>query len=60
MGGLVSGTRESGRAALFHEGNVVAGGAVGFVADGELAPVGGKNSLHGFTASLALFVDDET
>jgi small ligand-binding sensory domain FIST len=36
------------------------GGApvAGFFAAGELGPVGGKNFLHGFTASLALFVDD--
>lgn len=27
----------------------------GFFAGGELGPVGGKNFLHGFTASLALF-----
>jgi small ligand-binding sensory domain FIST len=25
---------------------------------GELGPVGGKDFLHGFTASKALFVDD--
>jgi small ligand-binding sensory domain FIST len=30
----------------------------GFFAAGELGPVGGKNFLHGFTASMALFVDD--
>jgi small ligand-binding sensory domain FIST len=30
----------------------------GFFAAGELGPVGGKNYLHGFTASIALF-DDE-
>ena len=30
----------------------------GFFAAGELGPVGGKNFLHGFTASIALFVDD--
>jgi small ligand-binding sensory domain FIST len=29
----------------------------GFFAAGELGPVGGKNYLHGFTASLALFYD---
>jgi small ligand-binding sensory domain FIST len=36
------------------------GGApvAGFFAAGELGPVGGKNFLHGFTASLALFIDD--
>jgi small ligand-binding sensory domain FIST len=36
------------------------GGApvAGFFAAGELGPVGGKNFLHGFTASLVLFVDD--
>jgi small ligand-binding sensory domain FIST len=26
-------------------------------ARGEIGPVGGKNLLHGFTASRALFVD---
>jgi small ligand-binding sensory domain FIST len=31
----------------------------GFFAAGELGPVGGKNFLHGFTASVALFVGDE-
>jgi small ligand-binding sensory domain FIST len=31
----------------------------GFFCAGELGPVGGKNFLHGFTASLALFVDDQ-
>jgi len=30
----------------------------GFFAAGELGPVGGKNFLHGSTASMALFVDD--
>jgi small ligand-binding sensory domain FIST len=29
----------------------------GFFCAGELGPVGGRNFLHGFTASLALFVD---
>jgi small ligand-binding sensory domain FIST len=29
--------------------------AAGFFAAGELGPVGGKNFLHGFTASIALF-----
>ena len=28
----------------------------GFFCNGEIGPVGGKNYLHGFTASLALFV----
>jgi small ligand-binding sensory domain FIST len=27
----------------------------GFFAQGELGPVSGRNHLHGFTASLALF-----
>jgi small ligand-binding sensory domain FIST len=27
----------------------------GFFAQGEIGPVGGKNFLHGFTASIALF-----
>jgi small ligand-binding sensory domain FIST len=30
----------------------------GFFAAGELGPVGGKNFLHGFTASMALFAGD--
>lgn len=30
----------------------------GFFCAGELGPVGGKNFLHGFTASLALFAED--
>ena len=29
----------------------------GFFCAGELGPVGGKNFLHGFTASIAVFVD---
>jgi small ligand-binding sensory domain FIST len=29
--------------------------AAGFFAQGEIGPVGGKNFLHGFTASVALF-----
>ena len=35
------------------------GGAplAGFFCEGELGPVGGANFLHGFTASLAVFVD---
>jgi len=31
----------------------------GFFAAGELGPVGGKNFLHGFTASMALFDDEQ-
>lgn len=31
-------------------------GVAGFFCNGEIGPVGGKNYLHGFTASLALFV----
>ena len=30
----------------------------GFFAGGEIGPVGGKNFLHGYTASLALFYDN--
>jgi small ligand-binding sensory domain FIST len=33
-------------------------GLAGFFCSGELGPVGGRNFLHGFTASLALFVSD--
>jgi small ligand-binding sensory domain FIST len=29
----------------------------GFNCAGEIGPIGGKNFLHGFTASIALFVD---
>jgi len=29
----------------------------GFNCTGEIGPVGGKNFLHGFTASIALLVD---
>jgi small ligand-binding sensory domain FIST len=29
----------------------------GFFAAGELGPIGGKNFVHGFTASLALFLE---
>jgi small ligand-binding sensory domain FIST len=29
--------------------------AAGFFAQGEIGPIGGKNFLHGFTASIALF-----
>lgn len=31
--------------------------AAGFFCAGELGPVGGRNALHGFTASIALFRD---
>jgi small ligand-binding sensory domain FIST len=31
-------------------------GLAGFFCNGEIGPVGEKNYLHGFTASLALFV----
>lgn len=30
----------------------------GFFAAGEMGPIGDRNALHGFTASLALFVDE--
>jgi small ligand-binding sensory domain FIST len=30
----------------------------GFFCAGELGPIGGRNFLHGFTASLAMFVAD--
>jgi small ligand-binding sensory domain FIST len=30
----------------------------GFFAAGELGPIGGRNAVHGFTASLALFLDE--
>jgi small ligand-binding sensory domain FIST len=29
----------------------------GFFAQGEIGPVGGRNFLHGYTASLALFAE---
>ena len=31
-------------------------GLAGFFCNGELGPVGEKNFVHGYTASLALFV----
>jgi small ligand-binding sensory domain FIST len=31
----------------------------GFFAAGEIGPIAGRNALHGFTASMALFVDAE-
>ena len=31
----------------------------GFFAAGEIGPVGGRNFVHGFTASMALFCDRE-
>ncbi len=45
-----------------HDASLVSGklGALplaGFNCAGEIGPVGGKNFLHGFTASVALFVD---
>jgi small ligand-binding sensory domain FIST len=30
----------------------------GIFAQGELGPVGGKNYIHGFTASIALFEEE--
>jgi small ligand-binding sensory domain FIST len=32
----------------------------GFFAQGEIGPVGGRNFLHGYTASLALFAEPES
>ena len=32
-------------------------GLAGFFCNGEIGPIAGKNFLHGYTASLALFVD---
>jgi small ligand-binding sensory domain FIST len=45
-----------------HDASLVAGKLgglplAGFNCAGEIGPVGGKNFLHGFTASVALFVD---
>lgn len=42
---------DAGVLARHHPGLPVAG----FFAQGEIGPVGGKNFLHGFTASIALF-----
>ena len=33
--------------------------AAGFFCAGEIGPVGGRNFLHGFTATLAVFAGDE-
>ena len=32
----------------------------GFFAAGEIGPIAGRNALHAFTASMALFIDDTT
>jgi small ligand-binding sensory domain FIST len=32
----------------------------GFFAAGEIGPIAGRNALHGFTASMALFIEDTT
>jgi small ligand-binding sensory domain FIST len=32
--------------------------AGGFFCAGEIGPVGGRNFLHGFTATIAVFADD--
>ena len=44
-----------------HDASIVAGAIggslAGFFCAGELGPVGGRNFLHGFTASLALFYE---
>jgi small ligand-binding sensory domain FIST len=32
----------------------------GFFCNGEIGPVGARNFLHGYTASLALFVKNDT
>ena len=34
------------------------GALAGFFCAGEIGPVGGKPFLHGFTATLAVFLDD--
>jgi small ligand-binding sensory domain FIST len=44
-----------------HDATAVAGGfgqlpVAGFFCNGEIGPVGGKNFVHGFTASIAFFV----
>jgi small ligand-binding sensory domain FIST len=31
----------------------------GFFAQGEIGPVGGRNFLHGYTASVAIFSEPE-
>jgi small ligand-binding sensory domain FIST len=31
----------------------------GFFAAGEIGPIAGRNALHGFTASMALFTEDQ-
>ncbi len=53
---MVAGRREvEGEPAGWCLGSVP---VAGFFAAGELGPVAGKNYLHGFIASMALFVDD--
>ena len=58
-GGALVLTADPGEAARRAAGLVaeILGGipVAGFFCDGELGPVGGRNFLHTFTASLALF-----
>jgi small ligand-binding sensory domain FIST len=44
-------------ARLVHE-QVARGAVAGMFCAGELGPVGGRNFVHGFTASVVLFDDD--
>jgi small ligand-binding sensory domain FIST len=46
-----------------HDARVVgealgSGGLAGFFCGGEIGPVGGRSFLHGFTATMAVFLDD--
>lgn len=45
-------------AAIVHDH--LAGAVAGMFCAGEIGPIGGRNALHGFTASIALFRDDGT
>jgi small ligand-binding sensory domain FIST len=42
----------------FVEATAEAAGLAGFFAAGEIGPIAGRNALHGFTASMALFIED--
>jgi small ligand-binding sensory domain FIST len=46
-----------------HDARVVgealgSGGLAGFFCGGEIGPVGGRSFLHGFTATMAVFLAD--
>ncbi|MGF1578350.1 MAG: FIST N-terminal domain-containing protein [Gemmataceae bacterium] len=51
---MFEGSHHDAKAVGSHAGEIP---TAGFFAQGELGPVGGKNFIHGFTASVVLFED---